>query len=324
MKKSIFFGVLSLVFICALWKCSVPDRDLVKIPMFFSKKLFPLVQVDIAGKEYPFELTLTSKYPMYISHKILEKIQKSEKGEATWKNAEGKEKHASLFEIPNVKIETLKLKNVKAVNRSLEGCSQESKGAIAWPLDRMNLLLDLSHHAIWGIKNPKSLKWVGFDLEKMEKVKYDINTGGIHFKIETDLGELTMALATSCNMNAIHPSKQKNKQASLFTRIKIGNMDFGIIKFTPIEFTEELEVDGFLGVQFLLNHAVYIDAQNRFLYFGEKYGNTIEQKSATKIPIEFSVDGIPIAKVHIGQNAHNAIIDLGYPYELSLHIIITI
>ncbi|NGX36950.1 MAG: hypothetical protein K1000chlam2_00096 [Chlamydiae bacterium] len=283
-----------------------------EIPIAFSKDIFPLVTVLVEEKPYSLKLCLSSKYPLHLSKKNLTGIQKSKQGEASWKNIKGEQFHAPLFEIKKVQLASLKFKNLKTCTDS-----GENGGAIAWPFDRLNLVLDFPHQKIYGIKNEKNLRNLGFDLKKMEKIKCNINKKGIYFKSNTSIGEVTMCISTNCNVNIIKDTLV-NSDTSQHLNTKIKNKDCGIQTFLPVEITSELEMDAVLGVGFLKNHIVYIDSQNEYLYIGDKYANSLSGNSPTKIPVDFTTHGIPVVDIQVAEQRMKAKVDLGSSFELTL------
>ncbi len=283
------------------------------VPVTFSKKTFPMVNVNIQGNQYPLYLFLASPYPLFISEKKLIEIRKSRKGEAHWKNLMGEQENAPLFEVRQIELGKLKLKKILT---STEPEDEESVGSISWPLGRINLFLDFPHHRIAGIKNEKNLASLGYDIRKMEKIKCRITEKGIYFRAISSFGELNMMLITSGNANIINRSIWNGPDNSLKTAIRIGNKDFHVMEFYPAELTQELEIDGVLGAEFLKNHIVYIDARNEYLYIGGKYCNTLANNSDSKIPVNFTVNGLPIIEIEVRGKREPVMVDLGYSREL--------
>ncbi|NGX46865.1 MAG: hypothetical protein K1000chlam3_00232 [Chlamydiae bacterium] len=316
LKNRLLWIALLTTCIVALWK-HYENWSSFEIPITFSKNIIPLVQVDIEGKQYPLEFSLAFKYPLYISEENLNGIQKSRKGLAQWKNIKGEQQQAPLFEIKKVQLGALKLKNILTTSKG----KNEESGLITWPFDKMNLLLDFPHRRICGIKNEKDLKSFGFNLKKMHKIKCKIDKKGICFNSETSIGELKLYLSTNCNCNAINNSiyKGNTQDENYFkTNLKIAGKNYGINRFFPFEITPELEANAILGVEFLNKHVVYIDARNEYLYFGEKHGNTLSKNFTSKIPVDFTVDGLPVIDVEVAKKQYQAIVDLGSSCELIL------
>jgi len=318
MKKQFLWVllILPLVFFF-VWESF--NQQFMNIPITFSKRNFPIIVVDFDGKKHPLELSLNSKYPLFINTQSIETMSKVQAGHAEWRNIKGEKKSSPLFEIPKLQIGNMKLKKIYAATKSLNLNDQESHGSIVWPFEKMNLLLDLPHHQIAGIKDEKNLKALGCVLGKMEKIKCEVTNKGILFRALTNFGEMNMALTTSSNANAIKNSifeKTNEENECLMTELIIGKKNFGLIDLIPTEIAEELHVDCILGVEFLKNHIVYIDAEEEYLYFGEKYGNTLEQNSFSKIPINFTYSGLPTIGIEIQKKAHSVVVDLGSHKEL--------
>ena len=110
----LFFSALFLSFF--IWK-NHEHHTPIDIPITFSKNKFPIVKVDIEGKQYPLEFSLSFKYPLYISEENLNGIKKSRKGLAQWKNIKGEQQQAPLFEIKKIQLGALKLKNILTTSK---------------------------------------------------------------------------------------------------------------------------------------------------------------------------------------------------------------
>ena len=147
-------------------------------PVIFSKNNFPIIKLDITGKSYPFALSLSSKYPLFTNAELLEKISKTKKGEAQWKDAKGNLMQSDLFEIPLIQMGHLQFKNILSASTLLSSNEEECEGSFSWPWNKMNVLLDFPHYRICGINQKKCLNEFGISLEKMEKIKCKINNGG--------------------------------------------------------------------------------------------------------------------------------------------------
>ncbi len=319
MKKIILFTGVLIALTGYYWQVYL-DRTLIPIAVTFSENSFPLIKANIQGEKYPLELSLCSRYTLHICEQDLVKIQKIDKGMAHWKNIKGDEQCAPLFKIKNLQIDGLCLKDVLTSSNPADEVLSDSKGSFAWPFDKMNLLLDFPHHQICGVKNEKKLTSLGIDLSKMKKVKCICDEKGIRFESELSLGKCTLGLNTTCNVNAIKRSlwQGTKNQPTLKTNIKIGDKDFGQKKFSPFEFTSELELDGILGTDFLMQHIIYIDAQNQYLYIGDKHGNSLSKSLTLKVPVEFTKSGLPIIGIRIKGKIHKMIVDTGSAWEMIL------
>lgn len=314
-RRFLLGGILSIfIFLTVIWKLFLIPT-LIEIPITFSNKQLPLIQVAIQGKEYPFNLFLSSKYPLFIQSSELESLNKKDKGKASWKNINGETFVASLYELPRIQSGPLKIDNVLVVSSLAKEETKESIGEIKWPLDKLNLFLDFPHGRMVGINREKDFGALGYDINKAEKVKCEITQKGVLFKAMTSLGELKVALSTSCNVNIINSSKVDKSIQQITSQFKIGNRDFGPIHLTAHNISPELEFDAILGSEFLKRHIVYVDAHNKYLYIGEAYWNSIAKNSLSKIPLDFTYDGLPVIEMEINKKKHKVVLDLGCSSE---------
>jgi len=294
---------------------------IVNVPITFSKRNFPIITVSIEGEDYPLDFSLISKYPLFINTASIDKMYKVRKGEAEWKNIKGEKQTSPLFEIPRIQLGALELKKILMATKDQDPKDRESFGSVAWPFEKMNLLLDLPHHRIAGIKSKKDLIANGCDIGKMEKVKCKITKKGVFFRASTSLGDWNILLTTSGNANIVNIAncKEENENKNCLTiDLKIGNANFREIELWPIEITEELEVNAILATEFLRSHIIYVDAQNEYLYIGERYANTLMKSSLSKIPVAFTFNGLPVIEIKMQKKKRSVIVDLGSSWELLL------
>lgn len=303
-------AVLTALLILSALFILVKRNEPVVIPVTFSENNRPVVEISIGKNLYPMELSLFSKFPLYLTSTHLANISKISKGEADWKNAHGEEFKGLLYEIKKVQMDKLTLKAITTVETNASDKEQES---INWPFDQMNLLLDFPHHKILGINREKDLKSYGYDLQKMKKVKCSFLDKGIFFDCETPFGKMKTLLNTGASKNVIHQSLDVPPNFQL----TIVQKDYEETQFFPYDFSPEIGCDLILSVDFLKKHIVYIDAKNECIYIGERHSNTFLKGRCAKIPVEFSVSGTPIVDITIGKESYQAMIDLGSAFELT-------
>ncbi len=317
MIKKIFLCIVLIAVIgFSFWKIYSESSPEI-IPVELSKSDFPLIEIEIDGKKYILELALCSKYPFFMHDGMMDKLSKVRKGKGEWREFNGSINSSDLYELSNVQLGKLKL--TKTLTAFQNPLSEEWQGSIRWPFDKKNLLLDFPRRQVCGIKKNKDLAALGIDLKKMEKVKCRIKEGRIYFDMETPLGKLNMLLQTTCTRNVVGEwIWNDEKEVCLNTNIKIGNKDFGKCRLVSLEITPELKADGILGMEFLKEHIVFIDAAEECFYIGEKYPNTLLKSPLEKIPVEFTYNQLPVIEIEVLNQKHKMIVDLGASSELTL------
>ena len=98
-------------------------------------------------------------------------------------------------------------------------------------------------------------------------------------QVETDVGKLNLAVDTGATATLIKPSLVKNlplkkdKHGCSFcitSRFAFAERNFGQLDLYIYDLIPQFqEIDGFLGMDFLRNHVVYIDYKDKFIYIGD-------------------------------------------------------
>ncbi len=264
----------------------------IALPVKFEDTKTPYVYVKIDGVTIPLEVDLGSRLEMKIYSDTLKKIHKRPYGTEKWKNFRGTEFEHPTFTLPKVEIGSLTFKNPIIV----ESPSKESEGTIIWEdpnreksipevvghigrglLKKVNLLLDMESSKIIFAGNIKNLKKAGYDLETFEKVPFELSPKGIIIEVDTDLGKMRFLLDTGFTLTTMHESlypKDIEKKMSPYgipqcmtSQFTINKTNFGSKDLYFLKMTEELrDIDGFLGMDFIKKHVIYINFSKNILY----------------------------------------------------------
>ena len=291
MKKTYFFVILSFICGVALFLVFYFQSQFVQISLKTAAAGTPCVITGIEGRQYTLGIDLGSKYPLSLSKDILDAIHnKIAQGAVQWKDAQGKTYEAPSYLIPQISIGNLVLTNVIAAqeddnfitNTTLWNDNQyasicQKSGTLGRPvLEKTNLLMDFPNSIMLASNDKKALKRAGIFLDKMVAISFETGNKGIILKVDTDLGILRLSLDTGATFTLIRSScfqgqscVKDNRGFFAFTTSKfsIGDANFGEKRLLLYNITSELhEIDGFLGMDFLEHHVIYIDYQNKILY----------------------------------------------------------
>ncbi|WP_194848231.1 hypothetical protein [Candidatus Neptunochlamydia vexilliferae] len=144
-------------------------------------------------------------------------------------------------------------------------------------LKNVNLLFDIKKSVIIATNDRDRLAKEGYEMESFVKIPFKQIYKGIILKIKTDLGELKLGLDTGTTWtllrDSLHP-KNKEKQVGYHglpvmttNKYMISGTDFGPQNLAFIEITDKLrDIDGFLGMDFIQNHVIYVDFSKKILY----------------------------------------------------------
>lgn len=291
-------GRLYLLIVCAVIFTLIAFNDFFKVsrvvcvPITFTLSGTPALLATIEDNECLLELDLGSKFQLSLKKSILDGINdKKAHKMAHWKDAKGDSYESPSYLIPNVSIGDLVLADVIArqesdiyrQNTTLWN-DQDKKdvqiillGSIGRPLlEKTNLLLDFPHSKMIACNSKYKLKRLGIYLENMTKIPFEGGERGIIIKTDTDAGILRLGLDTGATITLIRSSRLHDQKCTIdehgfstytTSKLSIGNADFGSKDLFLYDITSELhEIDGVLGMDFLKDHVIYIDYQEKMIY----------------------------------------------------------
>ncbi len=241
-----------------------------KIPVSFGLCSTPNIKVQIEENVYPLEIDLGSNFLFSLSKNLLNNIHKTLYGCSTWIDFKGNKYSSPAYIVPEVKIEELTFKDA-FVSEDREDFHNnvisntfppEEIGSIGRPiLERYNLFLDFEHAAIYACNSVKALQKKGVLSRNLLTVPFILHPDGIMLSVETDTGFLNLLLDTGASCTAVrvpHPD--------YISKFCLMDHDFGARSVFPIELHSDFNYDGFIGMDFLKEHSLYIDYPNKLIY----------------------------------------------------------
>lgn len=245
-----------------------------RIPVAFNKRNAPIIEVVIQGSSYPFKLDLGNSFSFSLGNEILRKINKTQYGSCKWHDFRGNQYESPIYTIPEITISTLKFpcafvnqdSNEFHANTTLIGEPLAVPGVVGLPiLQKYNLLLDFPHSAIYASNTLADLQEAGLFSNNFLEIPFTVHADGIIFSAETDAGTYRLVLdtgATSTAIRAPHPA--------FTSKFNMMGHDFGKCSIMPIDLSSQFEFDGCLGMDFLLEHPIFIDYSNKALFIDLK------------------------------------------------------
>ncbi len=293
MKRHILviFSILAILGSTSLFYPLVISRECKFIPVSFDKFHLPLIDIELEGKIYPLVVDLGFKAQMDLEDGILQTVNKQSFGTSRSMDLKSNRYISPKYVIPTIKMggvsfdEVIVKEKNEAFHRNTVIREQNAnipskrRGTVGFSLlKRKNLLLDFPHARLAFID--KDNRQVGYPVEDMLKVPFEMTASGVIINIGTDMGEKKFLVDTGATMTALRSSeccpekyhKDSCEQDCFVTsQFVIGGKNFGDMVVYPLDITPEMDkIDGFLGMTFLMDHVVYIDFREKMLYIGDE------------------------------------------------------
>lgn len=260
----------------------VSKKQYARMFVTFGRSNLPSAKANIQGKDYSLLVNLSSIVPLTLNKDILASIQKKPCGTIQFKDVNGHKIEYSTYLIPEIKIGDLAFTDVIVAERNQEYNAGEEVGEIGLPLlKKNNLMFDLSHSTIIACDSQDKLKKMGYFLEDMTQIPFEIieGAGGIIIPVSTDFGVIKLALCTGSTLSLIKSSLvkeheiQKDEQDAKFvsSAFMIGAKNWGYQELYLQDFFNMQQVNGFIGMDFLSEHLLYIDFKNKMVYIADKF-----------------------------------------------------
>lgn len=304
MKRKWFFLLIIVLSLCgaSIFIAQNADPDIV-LPVKLKCTAKPIVELSIQNNRVGLLVDLGLEDHMILDKQVLVMIKKQPIGIFNYCDFLGNNYESSCYSISNIKVGNRMLNNVivhetndelashailgSGATRSMPGvfksCNprlscQGSVGVSFFTklFDGYNILLDFLNLRLILCK-----KWPSKYLlhQKMTKVPFQIGESGIIFLADTDLGRKAFCLDTGCTQTVLRSSLFKGRSCSTnwagipfltTSKFMIGGKDFGRMDLSACKLDKNLHrIDGVLGMEFMLTHAVYIDFEHHQLYISE-------------------------------------------------------
>ncbi|MBX9745076.1 MAG: hypothetical protein K2X08_07710 [Chlamydiales bacterium] len=311
-RKKLILCVLTSALICGggFLRLSNKHEYYSTIPIAYNQYQHPFIEVELENSRYPLEFRLGSKFPLFLNKKVLDKLNKRSHGKAQWQDLQGQYYESPTYLIPTLKIGNLNLTNVTATE-TLE----ENTGTVGKLLGgEYNVYLDFSHSRIIACDSISKLKTHNIEYDHWVQTPFEMNRGGIILKVQTDLGILRLSLSTTSTETVIKSSLVPVNQPHTSSSFTINKQNFGPMTFKSLEISDDLhEIDGFIGMDFLQNHSLYLDYSKKIAYI-EPPRTYFE-----RLPVTFDPCMIPAINAAIEGNTYALQLDLGSSFLCSLN-----
>ena len=265
-----------------------------KVEMFTEGKI-PCFNVEIENNKLLFRLDLGSNGEITILEEFLQKIK--EKSFLTTQSSCGMKGNIytiDVYKIPKMKMGSITFSPVKMSQENLN-FNEESllniqkdsslpvvAGTIGWKIfNQTALLLDLGSSMIAVCDSIGTFVNQGYSLEKFTKIPMIDDSQLIEFDTVTAQGPLRCMLDTGCTINFLNSNNvqgesfsqmiQEEKNYTKFSSLKMNKTEFGPIEFCKIPIQLPCQIEAILSMDFLKDHIVLIDFNNRQIYLSKKW-----------------------------------------------------
>ena len=299
MRKNLFFlCVVVGVFVTAVWCGWGNPKPGSSLPVFWSYNNIPIIEVSIDGGKQLVELCSCNKNLLFINERGYEQLKDTTQvGSVPWHDKLG-----NLHESPSYLVKSIVVGPI-TFSDFVVGCFRAqddenyttvwrgpnynvekyptTSGELGWPFfAETSLLLDLGHDKIIIAKEDELRTKYGVFLDKMRKFALESDDRRFILKADSSIGPLRLEINTGATLNMIRPSLIQPESATEalvqkdFRGLRYLTMDLAIDTTTferqrmyVIEVDDAvMSTDGFLGVDFLEDHLVYLDYPNKAAY----------------------------------------------------------
>ena len=275
-----------------LWHFSTSD-SISSIPVSWNAADMPLVPLVIEGERYYVLFNFGSSFDLTLNKEVLDSIADKQFAGSAWPtDLNGETKEVPSYAISKSLLGSLPLANIVAIqtdeiakhiityrkNSDNVRCEPKISGNIGrGVLQRTNWLLDFAHSTVIPCNSQKQLEERGYCLGTMNRVPFEIlKHGEVAVMATTCTGPLKLQLMTGTSLSLIQKSLIQESDCQCDTyglskfhskKFVLGEKDFGEQSFFPFNLPQGFaETDGFLGMDFLRAHIVYVDYSSKSLY----------------------------------------------------------
>jgi hypothetical protein len=260
----------------------------VKIPVLFSlHPREPLIKANIQGDTYLLMLDFGASQSFYLDSNALGKLKKDlTSTTARLADFRGNIYNWPIYSVEKVNIGPFAIPRCDIVAESLDFHSNTNpwmisqtdaganyQGRIGWKAFKdFCCLVDFPNASIYLAESIQELE-ANQVLETDHFIAVPITVGpaGLLLSIQTDFGCHQFVMDTGSTLSALNRSliaSTEESQGDAFAEVSmsIRGTDFGKWRFGIVKFSKELAVDGILGADFFLKHAVCFDFPNKIAW----------------------------------------------------------
>jgi len=280
------------------------------VAVTFGRYDYPFITAELQNQSYALAVDVGSRFPLALRSETLDGIiDKQPHGTITVHSIDGQKREAPSYFIPKLKVGDMTLKNVIA-----HESQEEDYDALGQFFGgEFNLLVDFPHSRIIACDTFAKLQAKKLVGKHWVCVPFEMHRSGIIFHVDTDFGMRRLVINTTSTLNLLGSSFMLHGKPFASSSFLLGGQQFGNVTFESIDLPKGLrEIDGFIGMDFLKEHAIYLDYTHKVAYVEP------QKKYFERIPVTLDDRIDPIIDVSIQGNVYPLRLDLGSSCPFSL------
>lgn len=256
----------------------------------FSSTGLPCLSINIDNLDVEVELDLGFKRDGAFSQRFLDQIKHKMFLETVEiYGFRGNSYREKLYEIPFIQIDKIIFHNVKVLESGDE-FERDSMimqddipfipaqiGRIGWGLFKnSNLFLDLKNSKIAICDSLETLKMQNYPIRHFVQAPLLLDRGIVEFYASTSSGPLRCMLDTGSTWNLLNKEVKESDieeairnsdNCSVISSFGVGGKDFHGIFFHSLPLRYPIKVEAVLGMDFFRKHLVFLDFEEKIVYF---------------------------------------------------------
>lgn len=263
--------------------------ELVTIQLEYNSGDLPMIPVSIDNHKLWCILDTGSNFPVNLKTNTLEMLQKTKLGCHYFSDYLQRGYQSTLYYLPTIQIGDCDFRDIFACDWNPEfetnttlwnlqpAHDNKEVGFLGRTfLRRTRIYYDFSHSQVVVFKTLHQLKKKNINLKVMQQIPFSYTHTGIILSCPSEMGELRLLLDTGSTMSILnkkfvqandrHFHERCNYQYCLLQCLKIGKMEVDPLQFYLADLPENSPIDGILGMNYLKQHALYIDYENEVIY----------------------------------------------------------
>ncbi|MBM3198401.1 MAG: hypothetical protein FJZ58_04000 [Chlamydiae bacterium] len=218
----------------------------------------PTIDVDIDGHPYSLPLAIGSRFPLLIHKELLDHLNTVFVKMKALETSEGYIYEMPSYKVPNIRIGPLVLPSVIAMEVPRKKDEALGRGLGG----NFNLLIDLAQNQLVVCDRFSKLQKKGYATENWVQIPFTSHRFGLSLQILTTLGSKNLILDTTLTTTSFCSSAKE--QEPILSQFHIEGQELGKISCTLT--AGPSDVDGFLGLDFIRQHSLYIDFTHQCIY----------------------------------------------------------
>lgn len=233
------------------------------VPIKCAAHDLPMVEIAQDGKVCSLYVRIGSRFSLSLRKETIQKLSGEQKSSLDCYDEQGNRRDAPTYSLRDIHVGNLLLPSIEAIqteNHCVEALGMFLGG-------EYNILLDFLHSRIIACDSFFHLRARNLANKYWEVIPFEVQQAGIVFTVHTDLGPLKLAIDTLSENSYLSTSLISSSTSLTSSSFCLGKHDFGAAIFSVNDVPKSLQgIDGFIGMDFLFKHPIYLDYHNQRAY----------------------------------------------------------